>query len=252
MMFQSRPVQNRILAHLPASAFALLQPHLQRVLLHRHDVLQEPHAPVRKVYFIESGVANMIAHTERDGRVEVGLIGRYGFVGVPAVLGTMRSTDRCVMEMKGEALEIKPANLTRSMDESPALRQKLMNYVQALLVQHSQTVLCNALHRLEERLARWLLLAHDRLDDDVIPLTHELFATMLGVRRAGVTTALAEFESTGAVRRNRGAVEITNRPLLQQKACECYQIIAGEYRRLVDTDHPVQPDKRKWNSVVRA
>ena len=245
MMSQPGPVQNRILMHLPTAAFNLLQPHLHRVQLHRHEILQEQNALVRKVYFIESGIASMVAHTERDGRIEVGLIGRFGFVGVPVVLGTMRATARCIMEMRGEALEIRPIFLRQSMDKHSALRQKLLNYVQALLVQHSQTVLCTALHRLEERLARWLLLAHDRLDDNVVPLTHELFATTLGVRRAGVTTALTNFEDMGIVRKRRGAVEIMNRPLLERNACECYRIISGEYRRLIDTDPHALPAPRK-------
>jgi CRP-like cAMP-binding protein len=234
MLFQSLPVKNRILAHLPAHAFATLQPYLRRVRLKRHDVLQEPRCPLRKVYFIESGVAAMFANTKRDGQVEVGLVGRFGFIGVPVALGTMLSIHRCVMEVGGEALQIKSKDLRQSMDEQPVIRQQLMNYVQALLIQNSQTVLCNALHQLQERLARWLLLARDRLDGDVIPLTHELFSLMLGVRRAGITTALAKLELAGAVRRRRGAVEIVNRALLERKACECYRIIAAEYRRLAD------------------
>jgi CRP-like cAMP-binding protein len=234
MLFRSLPVRNRILAHLPVDAFDKLRPHLRRVRLKRHDVLQEPHCPLRKVYFIESGVATMFAHTKHGGQVEVGIVGRFGLIGVPVVLGTMLSIHRCVMEVAGEALQIKPKDLRHLMDEQPVIRQQLMNYIQALLIQNSQTTLCNALHQLEERLARWLLLARDRLDADVIPLTHELFSTMLGVRRAGVTTALAELELAGAVRKRRGAVEIRNRALLEQRACECYRIIAAEYRRLVD------------------
>ena len=200
----------------------------------RHAVLQKPHCPVREVYFIEAGVANILAHSKRDGRIEVGIVGRFGFVGVPAILGAAYPNHRCVMEVAGEALQVEAADLARSMDENPVLRQQLMSYVHALLIQNSQTVLCNALHQVEERLARWLLLARDRLDDDVIPFTHELFSLMLGVRRAGITTALVELESAGAIRKRRGAVQITDRALLEQKSCECYRIIAGEYRRLLN------------------
>lgn len=233
MLFQSLPVQNHILAHLPASAFNLLQPCLRRVPLRRHAILQEPHRPVRDVFFIEAGVANILAYSKRDGQVEVGLVGRFGFVGVPVVLGRPRSIHRCVVEAAGEALQIAADDLGRSMDADPALRQQLMSYVHALLIQNSQTVLCNALHEIEERLARWLLLARDRLDDDVIPLTHELFSMMLGVRRNETTTALTKLESAGAVRRRRGAVQIEDRALLEQRSCECYRIIAAEYRRLL-------------------
>jgi CRP-like cAMP-binding protein len=168
--------------------------------------------------------------------MEIGIVGRFGFIGVPVVIGTMRSTHRCVMEVAGEALEIKSNDIRRSMQEHAAIRQQLMNYVQALLIQHSQTALCNGLHQLEQRLARWLLLARDRLDSDVIPLTHQVFSIMLGVRRAGITKALGALERAGAVRKQHGSIVIIDRGLLEQNTCECYQIIAAEYRRLIDPD----------------
>ncbi|MFL5039218.1 MAG: Crp/Fnr family transcriptional regulator, partial [Xanthobacteraceae bacterium] len=120
------------------------------------------------------------------------------------------------------------------MDGSSTLRQQLMNYVHALLVQQSQTVLCNARHPLMERLTRLLLLAHDRLDDDTIPLTHDLLSMMLGVRRAGITTALDRLERSGAVRKTRGALEIVDRARLEQTTCECYRIIAAEHQRVIE------------------
>jgi CRP-like cAMP-binding protein len=234
MLFQSVPVENRLLAHLPADAFDALRPHLRRVQLKRQDVLQEPHRPISKVYFLERGMAIMFADSKRDGRVEVGMVGRFGLVGVPAVLGTRVSTHRCVVEVAGNALQVASRELRRSMDEHPVLRQVLMNYIQALLIQNTQTVLCNARHELAERLARWLLLAHDRLAENVIPLTHELFSMMLGVRRAGITDALAQLEQASAVRKRRGAVEIVNRAALERRACECYGIISAEYQRLLN------------------
>jgi CRP-like cAMP-binding protein len=249
MLFQSLPVQNRLLAHLPADAFDMLRPHLQRVQLDRHEVLQEPNRRVKKVHFIESGVATLFAHTKRDGRIEVGIVGRFGVIGVPVVLGTMLATHRCVMEVGGEALQIGSKDLRRLMEEHPAIRQQLMNYIQALLIQYSQTAFCNACHPLEERLARWLLLARDRLDDNTIPLTHELFSMMLGVRRSGVTIALGELEAAGVVRKRRGAVEITDRALLEQRTCECYGIIAAEYRRLLDSDRVDRFPRSNRNSV---
>jgi CRP-like cAMP-binding protein len=148
------------------------------------------------------------------------------------VLGTMRSPNRCLMQVPGEALRISSQDLRRAIEMCPELRQKLMNYVQALLVQNSQSVLCNVRHELHERLSRWLLLACDRLDDNTIPLTHDLLSIALGVRRAGVTTALADLEATGALRRSRGVIEILDRDILEQETCECYRIIAVEYRRL--------------------
>lgn len=234
MLFQSSLVLNRVLTHIPPDAFERLRPHLRRVQLKKGEILQESHSRAGKVYFIERGVAVILARTRRDGQVGVGLVGRLGLIGIPVLLGTMRSPHRCIMEVPGEALQIASENLRAAMDEQPAIRQQLMNYMQALLVQNSQTILCNARHEIEERLARWLLLARDRLDDNVIPLTHDLFSMMLGVRRAGITSALADLEKAGAVKRRRGAVEIIDRTALEEKTCECYQVIATEYRRLVD------------------
>ena len=117
------------------------------------------------------------------------------------------------------------------MNSNEAVRQQLLAYVHFLLIQNSQFALCNARHELQERLSRWLLLTHDRLDDDVIPVTHDLLSMMLGVRRAGITEALASLEEAGAVRRTRGAIEIADRSVLEQRACECYRIISTERTR---------------------
>lgn len=250
MLFQSLPVQNRILGHLPVDAFDILQPHLQRVQLRQSHVLQRPNRQVSMVYFLESGLANIFANTERDGRVEVGIVGRFGLIGVPVVLGTMSAADTAIMEVAGEALQINSRHLRRSMDEHPAIRQQLMNYVHALLIQNSQTILCNARHQIGQRLTRWLLLAHDRLDDNVIPLTHKLFSLMLGVRRAGITAGLAQLERVRAIRRGRGAVEILDRAQLEQITCECYNIIAAQYRRLVDPSATRETQQSNGHAVV--
>lgn len=208
-----------------------MRPHLRRVQLKRRAILQEPHRRAENVSFIEHGIAVILARTQRDG--QIGVVGALAWSAC-VVLGTTHSPHRCVVEVQGEALQIRSQELLQVIDEHPAVRQLLLNYVQALLVQNSQTVLCNARHQLDERLARWLLLACDRVDDNVIPLTHDLFFMMLGVRRAGITNSLAALERSGAVRRRRGAVEVIDRILLEKRTCECYRIIAAEYRRLID------------------
>lgn len=240
-------IQNSILLGLPAVTLARLAPQLRHVDLERRKILQEAHRPVDLVYFIERGMAVVLARTRRDGEVGVAIVGRAGLVGVPAVLGIMRSPYRCVMEVPGEALQIDAKTLRRAMDESPALRQQLMHYVGALLFQHAQAVLCCARHRLEERLAGWLLLARDRLDDDTIPLTHDLLSRMLGVRRAGITTALERLERSAAVRKTRGALQIIDRPLLEQTSCECYRIITTEYQRLMNFPSLQRAQERAGN-----
>ena len=217
-------------------AFERLRSHLHPVALKRRAILQEHNRPIQHAYFIERGVASVFARTRRDGPVEVAIVGRMGFVGVAAVLGTMRSPNRCLMEVPGEALSIATPDLQRAMADTPAVRQHLLNYVHALLIQHTQTALCNVRHGLEERLCRWLLLAADRLDETSIPLTHDQLAMILGVRRAGVTITLSELEKLGAVTKARGAVEIADRAVLEERTCECYRIIASAYRRLVHSE----------------
>jgi CRP-like cAMP-binding protein len=212
--------------------FERLRPKLQPITLKQRAILQEHHRPIEHVYFIERGVASLLARTHRDGQVEVAIVGRFGFVGVAAVLGTMRSPNRCLMEVPGEALRINANDILSVMEETPMVRQYLLNYVHALLIQNTQTALCNIRHQLEERLCRWLLLASDRLDEKVVPVTHDQLAMILGVRRAGVTTALAELEGLGAVAKTRGAEEIVIRDILEAKTCECYRIISSEYSRI--------------------
>jgi CRP-like cAMP-binding protein len=214
--------------------FERLRPKLQPVTLKQRAILQEHHRPIEHVYFIEQGVASLLARTHRDGQVEVAIVGRFGFVGVAAVLGTMRSPNRCLMEVPGEALRINANDIRSVMEDTPMVRQYLLNYVHALLIQNTQTALCNIRHQLEERLCRWLLLASDRLDEKVVPVTHDQLAMILGVRRAGVTTTLAELEGLGAVAKTRGAVEIVIRDILEAKTCECYRIISSEYSRITN------------------
>ena len=227
-------VQNRILACMSPELFDCVRPHLQPVELPRRALLQEHNRQIDHIYFIERGVASLLARTQRDGPVEVAIVGRLGFVGVAAILGTMRSPNRCLMATPGEALRIGCKDLQRIMLETPGVRCHLLNYVHALLIQNTQTALCNVRHQLEERLCRWLLLAADRLDGNVIPLTHDQLSMILGVRRAGVTTALAKLYEDGAVIKTRGTVEIVDRAVLEKKTCQCYRIISSEYNRMTE------------------
>jgi CRP-like cAMP-binding protein len=240
----SAEVRNSILSRLPAATLARLRPKLRRVQLQRNEILQDAHRSIDHIYFIQRGLAVLFARTRRDGEVGVTIIGRQGLVGVPAVLGTRRSLHRCLMEVPGEALQIAAEDFRQAMDESPPLRQQVMIHAQELLVQYAQTVLCNARHQLEERLTRWLLLAHDRLEGNTIPLTQDLLSMMLGVRRAGITTALDRLERDGAVRKRRGAVEIADRTLIEQRTCECYRVIAESERSIDFTPAEHAPELR--------
>ena len=225
-------VQNRLLASMSPELFERIRPSLQHVVLKRRTILQEHNRTVEYIYFIERGVASLFARTQRDGPVEIAVVGRLGFVGVAAVLGTMRSPNRCLMEVPGEALRISCKELHWIMDDTPPIRQLLLTYVHALLVQNTQTALCNVRHELEERIRRWLLLASDRLDETVIPITHDRLSMILGVRRASVTVALANLEAERVIIKTRGTINILDRAALEQKTCECYRVIASEYKRI--------------------
>lgn len=225
-------VQNRLLAGLKPDSFQRVCSFLQPVALKRWSILQDYQRPIEYIYFIERGVASLLARTQRDGSVEIAMVGRLGLVGVTAVLGLRRSPNRCLMSVPGYALRIAVPDLHRAMQRDTVLRQQLFNYIHALLVQNTQTTLCSARHSLEERLSRWLLLAADRLDDRIIPVTHEMLSVSLGVRRASITTTLAELERSGGLVRLRGAIDLLNRAVLERRTCECYRIIASEYGHL--------------------
>ena len=224
-------VQNEILAPMPVEAFAALVPSLERVTLKPRAILQESYRRIEHAHFIERGVASLFARTKQDGLLQIGIVGRRGFVGVSVVLGAGQSPHRCFMKTEGESLRVEVDKLSEVVHAFPTFRCQLLNYVHFLLVQNSQLALCNARHEIEARISRWLLLTRERLDEDVIPVTHDQLSMMLGVRRAGVTEALARLEAAGAVRRCRGTVEIADREILKAHACECYSIIATERLR---------------------
>ena len=227
-------VRNRLLAAVPTLEYEHLRPFLEPVILKKRQVLQEPNRPMTHAYFIERGAASLFSRTARDGDVEVGIVGRFGFVGVPVVLGTMHSPHRCMVQVAGNALRIAVRDLRRVIDGAPWLNRALHQYVQALLVQYSQVSLCNVRHPIHERLPRWLLTIRDRIESNEIPATHDLISQALGIRRSGVTEAVGKLEGMGAVRRGRGRILVTDPNKLEQAACECYRLITLEYSRVLE------------------
>lgn len=238
-------VQNHFLATLPPADFEQLQPFLRVVELKRHTVIHETNKPVDAVYFVESGLISRVARTQADGAVEVAMVGRFGLVGISVVLGTMVALHRTVVQIPGLALRISAGDLQAVMAKTPAIRDHLLRYVQLLMSQKAQVALCNAKHEIDKRLARWLLLAHDRVAGNQLPVTHDLLAMMLGVRRAGVSEALAALEAKGIVAKSRGALKIVSREALKANACECYKIIDERFswqRAMKHYEHRLNPD----------
>ncbi|HZY61771.1 MAG TPA: Crp/Fnr family transcriptional regulator [Edaphobacter sp.] len=228
-----RPVyKNQILASLSESDLARVAPHLSPVDLKLGRILFEAGDPVWTVYFLEEGLCSNVVALANGGTVEVGIIGRDGFVDVSAVLGTGHSLNRCVIQIAGSGFAIKSSILREQINESETLRSSLQRAVQGLLAQTSQTAACNRVHELEERLARWLMMCYDRIGANHLSITHEFLATMLGTRRSSVTVAAGILHKAGLIDYSRGRVTIQDRKGLQEAACECYQAVREEYSRL--------------------
>jgi CRP-like cAMP-binding protein len=222
--------RNRLLASLSVRDRARLQPSLAIVDLPLDKVLEEANRPIENVYFPESGIASVVAGNGVP--VEVGLIGREGMTGLSIVLGDDRSVNRTFVQAPGSALRLSANDLRLAMDRSRSLRVGLLRYAQVFLVQLGQTALANGRTRLEARLARWLLMAHDRFDKGAFPFTHRFLALMLGVRRPGVTVALHFLEGYGLIKARRGLITVIDRKGLEAHANGSYGVPEAEYERL--------------------
>ena len=197
------------------------------------QVLYEAGDSFEHIYFIETGVASVLTLMTDGSTIEVGMIGREGIVGAAALLGGEVSAQQVIVQGPGVALRMPVAECRAAFEESPVVRAAVLRYVRALLDLSAQTAACNRLHSIRERCARWLLMARDRLDGDVMPVTHEFLATMLGVRRAGVTETLGDLHRSGLIRAGRGAVTIIDRDGLEAAACECYRNDHEQLMRLL-------------------
>jgi CRP-like cAMP-binding protein len=196
-----------------------------RVSLAPKDVLYLPGQPLEAVHFIESGVVSILTLLNNGDCAEVGVVGREGMVGIPLIIGTGQSINEAMVLVGGQALRLARTDLTAELQHSPAFAKLMMQYVQSVYAQVSQTAACNAHHTLDERLARWLLLAHDRSDGDEFELTHEFLSMMLGVHRPAVSIAAGNLQKLGILEYARGHIHILNRPALEDAACECYQAV---------------------------
>jgi CRP-like cAMP-binding protein len=225
--------RNLLLASLSPADLGSLLPHLGPVDLPLRHVLEKPDKRVDAVYFPEAGFASVVAVQAKGPQVEVGLIGREGMSGLTIVLGNHRSPHSTYMQAAGEGQRIGTAELRKAMQQSASLHGSLLKYVQVFMTQTAHTAIANARAKLEERLARWILMADDRLDGKILPLTHEFLSLMLGVRRAGVTEALHALEAQNLIQPARGEVVVLNRKGIERKAGASYGVPEAEYRRLI-------------------
>jgi CRP-like cAMP-binding protein len=228
-------IRNRLLRALSSEDLSRLQPHLEPVSLNRGDVLVEPDTPIEHVYFVEQGICSVIAIAKGDKRIEVSNIGREGMVGVSVVHDLDRSLNQTFVQVAGSALRMRSEDLRAAMEDSLTLRKILTLYAHTVWVQTAQTALANGRFTTNERLARWILMSHDRLDDDVVPLTHDYLALMLGVRRAGVTVGLQILEGEHMIKATRGRIQVLDRSRLEETAGGSYGVPEAEYRRVIET-----------------
>jgi CRP-like cAMP-binding protein len=229
---QQSTVRNQLLAGLAPNDFAALQPHLEPIQFDLRQVLSEPHQPIEHVYFPETGLASVTSNSGSSS-IEIGIIGREGTTGTPIVLGTDRTPFRCFIQMSGHGHRLTTAAFQAALGGQLGLDRRLRLYTQALAVQISATAFTNVEHTLEMRLARWLLMCHDRVDGDDLQVTHEFLSIMLGVRRPGVTTTIHVLEGNGLIRATRGIITVRNRQGLEGLADNAYGLPEAEYSRLM-------------------
>jgi CRP-like cAMP-binding protein len=225
--------RNRLLRILPSADLDLLRPHLRFGALTLRQVLEQANIPIQHIYFPESGLTSIVANTRRDRRIEVGLIGWEGMIGLSVVMGSDRTPNETFIQMAGAGFRISADALRHAIEASPSLRGYLLLYAQVFMIQTSQTALANGRATLEQRLARWLLMVHDRFEGDAMPLTHEFLALMLGVQRPGVTLALHVLEGRRLIKSTRGLVTVIGREGLTEAAGGSYGVPEAEYERLI-------------------
>lgn len=224
-----------MLSQLPADEYAALAKHLVPVDLPLDKSLSEPNQPIEFVYFLNSGLISTDAVTVSGEQVEVGLIGREGFSGLAALLDQPQMSHMVIMQGSGEGLRIRSSVVRAEFLKGGMLQKMVHAFAYLQFVQITQSVLCNRMHEVEARLARWLLSSADRMESEFLHLTQEFLAQMLGVQRSTVTVAAGELQRNGMIGYSRGRIHILNRPGLTAKACECYGIVTAAYDRLLKT-----------------
>jgi len=217
-----KALRNALLLNLPGKECESVYSQLVFMPLRTHDVLNELGEPIEYAYFMNSGLASVL-NVMQDGKsVEVGLTGKEGFVGLPLLVGFQSSPTRVIIQIAGSAFRLSATTLVKLLRVCPTLEKRMHRYSQVLGIQASQVAACNRLHEVDERLARWLLMSQDRIGTDLVPLTQEFLAHMLGTRRSSVTVAASVLQKAGLIKYTRGSVNIVNRQALEEAACECY------------------------------
>jgi CRP-like cAMP-binding protein len=227
-----RPAENRLLASLPAAELEQLRPHFERVSLHHGEHAIVPDEPIRHLYFPVDCLLSLVTQMEDGSSAESGSIGREGMSGVPVLLDARQTPMPTFTQIPGDAIRVRSEVIKAAYDRGGAVRHILNRYVHTVIVVGSHATACNALHKVEARMSKWLLMSSDGVGSHELRLTHEYLATMLGVRRASVTETAIRLKSAGLIDYERGFARILDRGGLEATACECYRRTRAEYERL--------------------
>lgn len=227
------PLQNHLLNALPAEPRARLLTRLELVPMVLGQVLYESGAQLRHVYFPTDCIVSLLYVMEDGASAEIAVVGNEGVVGIALFMGGDTTPSRAVVQSAGHAYRLNGSLLKEEFNRSGEMQHLLLRYTQALLTQMAQTAVCNRHHSIDQQLCRWLLLSHDRLNSDTLMMTQELIASMLGVRREGVTEAAGKLQAAGLIIYSRGHITILDRRLLEARCCECYLVVKREFDRLL-------------------
>jgi CRP-like cAMP-binding protein len=227
------PRQNHLLDALPADDHARLLPHLELVPLPLGLVLYESGRSQGYVYFPTTSIVSLLYVMEDGASAEIAIVGNEGIVGISLFMGGETTPSRAVVQSAGDAFRLKANLIKKEFERGGEVQHLLLRYTQALITQMAQTAVCNRHHSVEQQLCRWLLLSLDRLNGNQLKMTQELIANMLGVRREGVTEAALKLQQAGLIRYARGHIRVLDRPGLEKRTCECYEVVRKEYARLL-------------------
>lgn len=230
--YQRRIIGNRLLATLPSEAYANLQPDLETVSLCSKQVLFEPKEQINYVYFPINSLVSLLTVMADSTVAEVGVVGSEGMVGLPVFLGTDITPFRAIVQIPGEAIRMRADVFRQAVNQISLFSSWIQRYINALIIQISQTSACNSHHTVEQRCCRWLLLMHDTAKSDEFLITQEFLSQMLSVRRASVTEVAGRLQKAGLIRYGRGEMSILDRRGLETASCECYRLVKLEFERL--------------------
>jgi len=227
------PNQNHLLAALPTAEFERLALHLEPVPMPLGEILYEPGGQLQHAYFPTTSIVSLHYVTESGASAETAGVGNEGVLGISLFMGGGTTPSSAVVQTAGHAYRLQTGLLMEEFDRAGFLQRLLLRYTQALITQISQTAVCNRHHSVEQQLCRWLLLTLDRLPSNDLTMTQELIASMLGVRREGITVAAGHLQQAGCIRYRRGHITVLDRSGLESRVCECYAVVKDEYDRLL-------------------